>query len=291
MRNIIVYFVLLLCGVAQAPQKPFLGEQPDWTRLPMPIPIGLWLFNEGAGPRANDLSGEENHGTISSGTLWVGGIFGYALDIEAVGQPVTLTSEITINPGTVIIWAKWSGNNEKDIIGKYDANNRIYLYDLDSVGIEDNSGSKKYFTVQSPTVVAGVWFCIAATYDGTNWRVYKDGIESSNSPIAASYLLVDTIGNAHSSDTVIWDGDIGVTYIFDVVLTADQIARLYQDPFPWFAKDDVISSYVPTAAPAEGGQVIIINFSSMGWGFSGFGLVLAAALLRKLRDKLRKDVK
>lgn len=49
-----------------------------------------------------------------------------------------------------------------------------------------------------------------------------------------------------------------------------------------------IGSVQAAAAAPTGGQVIFIN-SSMGYGFGGFGLILAWAVIKKIRN--RKEIR
>jgi len=51
---------------------------------------GLWLFDEGAGDEAADISGNEYHGDLQDGPYWVDGVFGKALEFNG---PITLSFE------------------------------------------------------------------------------------------------------------------------------------------------------------------------------------------------------
>jgi hypothetical protein len=136
------------------------------------------------------------------------------------------------------------------------------------------------------TLTAATWYQVGISRNGTTVRWYVDGVQMGTDTLAANnsmdkmkYIIgLDTNSTAYNLD-----GDIDHAILWDVVLTDEEFARLYREQFPWF-KDDILDVYAPPAAAPAGGQVIIINLSSMGYGLSGFFLVF-------IWGKLRKDFK
>lgn len=292
MRKLLIYLsVLVLCGSALAPQKPMLGELPDASQFDMPVAI--WLFNEGSGPKVYDLSGNGNDGAFAAVTpLWVPGEDGSALDFGTTVQDRYINCGH--NPSLDI-------SDELTIIAKVRPN-AVISADMSIIGKE---GKNQYWMETSQTEIrffcgnvsndstagifaANTWVVVGVTYRNSDNLIsyYKNGVLHDTdtggdmTTSAASDLIIgvdprDTVGLA-------FPGLMEYVMVFNRTLTASQIAQLYQNPFPWFVEDEIAVWEAAIAAPT-GGQVIFINFSSVGYGFGGFGLILIVAVIRKLR--------
>ncbi len=209
--------------------KPVLGSQLSLGSHLARGLVGCWLLNEGSGNKVFDLSGNGNTGTVSSGTVWKPGIYGQVLDIDTtVIQPVTLAKEIILTKGTIIIWAKWSGNNNKMLIGKNDVNNNIIISLPTNIRLEDNANTKISYTVPA---LGTDWHQLAFTNDGTNWRVFVDSIQSPTGAGIMGQMNINTIGNGYNNTTYVWDDDIGMVMIYNRALSASEIALLYRAQF------------------------------------------------------------
>ncbi len=69
--------------------------------------VGVWLFDDGQGDTASDLSENELHGTLQGGPKWVDGKFGNALELDGVGAYVEVPAhENPRDAITVSIWVK-----------------------------------------------------------------------------------------------------------------------------------------------------------------------------------------
>ena len=70
--------------------------------------IGAWLFDEGKGDKAADMSGKNNHGKIE-GAKWVKGKFGQALDFNGKGDFVEIPDSDSLTKDleeiTILAWA------------------------------------------------------------------------------------------------------------------------------------------------------------------------------------------
>ncbi|GAG96777.1 unnamed protein product, partial [marine sediment metagenome] len=234
----------------------------DWSRFPQPV--GLWLFNEGAGGLVNDLSGNGNVGTLQ-GTAHFGlGKFGSALvldgdsdfvdcgDIDAIDVATELTVLARVYHNNItadqVIASKADGSwNFGFVFYRDDAGSetartdmyKIYLQaGVNTVYLEGSTGSSP---LKTWTQVAFTWVKGSAT----GLRLYVNGIEDAESPVdsssigdlnAAAYALQIGIS---PSDSDYFNGLIDHVMIFNRALTASQIAQLYQNPFPWFKRDPI----------------------------------------------------
>lgn len=298
MRKLLIYLsVLALCGSAFAPQKPMLGELPDASQFPMPVT--LLLFNEGSGSLVNDLSGNGVVGTII-GPLWRPGKFGWALDFDGSGDKVWIDTTKSLNTllkgaasFSISQWVYSRGMGENNAGNFYCENDGAFNMIMFGAGVKaycTHSGTNADVTVTTVwgTPVVPSWKHLITTYDAAtkNMTIYVNGVDATTGRTTGTdvrdnfddYLI---IGNNQFGARSI-DGLIDNTFLFDFVLTASQVAQLYINSFPWFVEDEITSMYVP---PTVGGQVIFINFSSVGYGFGGFGLILILAVIRKLRSR------
>ena len=58
--------------------------------------MGMWLFNEGQGDKANDSSGNGNDGKVIGGAKWVDGQFGKALEFNGTDAWIEVQHSDTV---------------------------------------------------------------------------------------------------------------------------------------------------------------------------------------------------
>ncbi|MFH1882841.1 MAG: LamG domain-containing protein [Planctomycetota bacterium] len=218
---------------------------------------GYWLFNEGSGNKAFDLSGNGNDGTIV-GAIWSSGKFGSAISLPGTDEYVNVPDKdildmsaalsivALINPTVV--------NSADSIVSKYDslvlANQRSWALTINNTGLlrfagTDNGTSANYWSVTTNNTVisANLWQTVAVVYSGANTNVdlHVNGVEKASSvdvkPVTSS-LHIGTapldIGAAHSGTANYFPGKIGYVMIFNRALSASEIALLYREPFCMF---------------------------------------------------------
>ena len=157
--------------------------------------MGYWNFDEGSGTIANDLSGNNNDGTIydgaTAGATWESsGKYGGALSFDGTNDYVfvpdddslDLSSGMTIaawiysgsTVGARVIAAKWDDNtipNQHSYIFKdHDASDKLRI---ELSGGTDLTGST--------SIATGTWIHVAATFDSSTVRLYYNGVEEDNS--------------------------------------------------------------------------------------------------------------
>jgi hypothetical protein len=164
--------------------------------------VGYWKFDEGTGTIAHDSSGNNNHGTINGGPIWVDGISGLALhfdgDDDNVMVPDSNSLHIT-DPLTIDFWFKpdveiYAGFEEAYIlVGKWhgigDQWRTGFLVNL-NVNTHPGDGKMRFWLgfgngemeiLASTRDVwhAGEWYHITATYDRSlpsgNAKLYING--------------------------------------------------------------------------------------------------------------------
>ena len=279
MTKKIFILLLLLCSTAfgqwQDGQKPMLGRQIDY--LKSNGLVGYWLMNEGTGNIVNDLSGNGNTATISSGIVWELGKFGPALYNDAGGHYVNCGDMASIEgvgafsvsfwamhktgvvPGTQFLVAKYGDSGERTF-GFYATDAEYILF-----GVYNSSAAFDYALSLNALKTAGKWIHVVGVYDGVNVRVYVDGIlggtvgdltgvtDSSTEPM----VLMAENDNGQND----FGGMIDDVSVYNRALSVAEIAELYANPFGMFEPTFPVWWYggIGAEEPAGTGQVIFIG--------------------------------
>lgn len=227
------------------------------VRKPPPTGIGIdwadpinrdlracWLFNEGSATRVTDLTGNGNTGTLGSVVTWSAGQFGAALSFPGTNadtNAITVANSKSINIVGKVTMACWvyptiSNAYQSLIERSTGAASRQYAMFLSQNGVTNIflafGGSNIGDVVVTPNWAVNKWNFIAATADGTNARVYVNGVLANTT---ASALLPTSTSDNLSLGREVANGfslvgrqDIG--RIWAGVKTPAEIARLYAEP-------------------------------------------------------------
>ena len=218
-------------------------------------PIGHWKLDECQGTTAYDSSGNENNGTItiggtgsntsagtcSSGTgteAWNNGTTGklnYSLDFDGTDDYISLTDapEFDVKKMTISAWIKTSKTSTQYISER---NNATYYFatgvSSQKLCIYINSVAASW-DCSNASVTDGNWHHVISTWDGTNKKLYIDGIldstfAGSGGDISASTEAINigvriTLGTPSGY----FDGQIDDVQIFNYALNSTQVKTLY----------------------------------------------------------------
>ncbi len=154
------------------------------TFKPEPTPAGLVLgygFEETSGATANDVSPFKNNGTINGPTGSASGKFGRALSFDGSNDRVDVPDAASLdltNGMTLEAWVNPTTNSGwRTVLLKERGNDLLYaLYGSNGAkpqteaytGTENSAGG-------TSALPLGTWSHLAATYDGTNLRLYLNG--------------------------------------------------------------------------------------------------------------------
>jgi len=235
-----------------------------WSFKTMPdIPIAdpnlvaWWKLDEGSGNTALDWSGHGNHGTLYGDPQRIIGYDGDALDFDGsndyVGTGKSLLNNIP--EFTVTGWVS-AGNPESGRIGLFGQNDVVeFGFQGGDIHIYTSGGGEARTAWTAPNLT---WHHIAAVGNGTNLKVYVDGVL-----VVSGGTVTDSYGSSSSGFNIggggVWDaagnwleGQIDDVRVYDKELTADEVKETMRgdplvawDPSPVNGSTPDIDSVLP----------------------------------------------
>jgi hypothetical protein len=214
----------------------------DKQRLIDAIPganlVAFYPALHGRGATLIDRSRNANNGIIS-GATWVRLPSGLSvLSFDAQGELVTIATAASLQIAgdiTIMAWLKptWTGMpGYAGVLSQFGDSTKGFL--LDREGNNNrlrcvlNPGAGEYQKVGS-VLTTGTWYHIAITHDGVNTlTMYENSVALSGRagvPIAASTATV-YLARGYEAGAW-WNGQIGLTKIYNAALTAAEILRQY----------------------------------------------------------------
>ena len=199
----------------------------------------LWLkFDEGSGTTTKDSSLCNNHGVIN-GATWTTGKFGYCLDFSGDYVEVADSSSLDISIGTfaMFVYPTSSHLYGMAVLSKDEAF---------ALSLRKPSGATQQYLdlflyVGGSWVSGGSamgvetynWHLIAATFDGSQAKLYIDG-ELKDTEDVSGYIDKSTanlwVGNNNASELTkltSFSGHIDEVRIYNRVLSDEEIKLLY----------------------------------------------------------------
>lgn len=226
-------------------------------RLPIinrshPLAKGLvadYPFFERGGTTLRDISGNNNHGTLTSmdpATDWILTSQGYGLDFDTTDYVTIPDSDILdfgTSPFFVETWIKTTVNNVRQVaVAKVDVTGN-FIFEMGTDRTIANeiycefyvSGLFRQVLVVDSSFFDGKVHHLVAGHDGTAARLFIDGVLRGSS--VGAYGNIDTaswaIGTygAYSPPFRGWNGQIAKTRVWKKAPIAREIATLYADPW------------------------------------------------------------
>jgi hypothetical protein len=252
--------------------KPSLGTQIDWGHSLARGLVGCWLFNEGGGLRAFDLTGRGNTGTLLNGATWKAGKSGSSLYLNGNETIVDTNNKVVASlPAiTISIWIKpeaAGGHLVSNHYGCVNWESVLLSVSVWSVNSSNSQSTIKSITFSSPPI--GEWSHLVAIWTGSGGSlyVYRNGNliasgdgsipslwnPSANLTFGGSKTTFDCWGSGTGNVGAEFKGFIDEILIYNRALTATEIKWLYQEPFAMFAPQSPrFRIWGTTAAPVSG---------------------------------------
>ena len=232
--------------------------------------VAYWNLDESSG-NPSDSVGQYNTGTLKYSTTastYSTGKFNNAINFDGGtnSQYVEVSNYSDLNPTNISVeaWAKSSGstwNANGTIVSKRNAyilypvsasnNMRFYIY-------AGGSWQSVLFTADTSFDITQ-WHHYVGTYDGTNLKIYVDGVLKNTSTPTGSINTSDTgvltIGRDDGQAAYL-DGSIDEVVIYNRAITADEVRKRNSAKLKYAVAKDAQGT--PQAGIQTGDKVIII---------------------------------
>ncbi len=225
--------------------KPPLQSRINWQH---PIVrdrslVTCYLINEGGGNQVFDLTGNGDIGLLNVGSpVWVAGRNGPALSFDGTNDAVELPELIGLTDQmSVSVWINTTAfavstgfalATDAAVkpyqLGIQNGIGKIRVDATASGLIDFNSGD----IFSSITINDGLWHNLLFTYDGTNLKLFVDGIQDGQDALTGNLQPFNTHWIGQRSDgSVKWNGLVDFPLIFNRALSVSEIAQLYREPY------------------------------------------------------------
>jgi len=217
--------------------------------------VGWWEANMGSGLVVPDISGQNNHGTMTNmdaATDWAQGRRGGegALEFDglndAVGLPTVSQTLTTLSTVTSIYPTSWANTAWPHIVCQRDAGSNRYALNADPtsaridfrITTDDVIGFATFALTDLPI---NTWHHVVSTYDDggdRKPRAYIGGVEvtytlqtAATGNIIAGTNIEWCIGNRYGDWARPFEGSIDMVSIYSRALPAEEAAHLYANPY------------------------------------------------------------
>jgi large repetitive protein len=214
--------------------------------------VGYWRLNDGTGSTtAHDWSSWGNTGTLVNldpATAWAsGGPEGVALSVQGKGYVDVAESSSIDSITNQVTAAAWIYLDQLNTDFATAISRQIGTGFGQQYHVSINSTQQAAFYVTSPAALAYLtspstmplqtWIHLAGTWDGSEARLYVDGIEVASAqldgPLGAETNPVVLGGNGNGGSKTVSElvpGRLGDIMLYRRALAADEIARLASGP-------------------------------------------------------------
>ena len=257
-RDINSYGDVVGYGQINGETHAFIASTRGFTEPSTEQLLSRWPLDENSGCIAFDVQGL-NDGVLGPactseiGPNWISGIINSGLDFHGDGSVVEIPAE-NLQPDyfTVIAWVKANTLNHFDGIlmnattGSWSDGFGIYYNVNDGLTFYVNHYNSN--KISTPLSI-NTWAHIAVSYDGTEMKLYMDGILVNSllysqpinypNPLTVPFLIGKGAGSQNSYG---WDGIIDEVTFFDSALSDVQVLNIY---------DQVTIPPIPDPAPTS----------------------------------------
>ncbi|MEK6837067.1 MAG: LamG domain-containing protein, partial [Nanoarchaeota archaeon] len=228
----------------------------------------LLHFNDGTGSTATDSSPYGNNGNITGAFFTNDSVSGSALNLDGTDDYVNISDSASLKfgtgPFTLSAWVKFTGTaDSKRIVSKYPGGNNAG-YEIVQAGATEQGDFSFYLnkdndvsdSVNTATLGKkyndGRWHQVVGTRDGTNVKMYVDGVLVATGVDHRYNLDGSTnlaIGSIATGTSSFWNGAIDEVKIVNGSLTAAEIAADYRKGVRFGSSDGEL----PTVHPYDKG--------------------------------------
>lgn len=216
-------------------------------------------MNEGGGNKVRDLSGNVNVGTITN-ALWSPVKYGNGLYFDGNGDFVKVLDSPVLRITTALtlsVWLKYDNYNDtNDYIIEKGVSDYAIIYGYISKKFEfyaEGYTGDNPRTAMATTLEDNNWHHVVFTFGAGYVRGYWDGnlnVSSAKSTVLRTSTNNYFIGSSRGigdAGSAFFKGYIDNHLLYNRVLAANEILRLYREPFAMFGRRPIELWSVPAA--------------------------------------------
>lgn len=194
---------------------------------------GYWPLDEGASTTAADASGEGYDGTLVGAPLWTTGLLNGGLTLDGVSDAVAFGATPRLDQPTTLTLAAWVRHGTADgfhsILDKRDGG-------ADGYDLYINNTGRSFLRINNNTLIGNTvvaddtWHHVVGVYDGTQMRLYVDGVEDAVATVGASSINTTSplrLGYHFTSNDFRFDGTLDDVRIYDRALSSGEVDTLF----------------------------------------------------------------
>ena len=276
LRRISIYTVQLTADVRDRRGRALVPVSWSFESSPDPsLAHAAFPFSEGSGSTSADSSANGNRAQLTGDTRWsTSGKFGGALVLEggSDGAAVPAGDSLNVTNGlTIEAWIHPAAVAGHPMVLMREAAGEEGAY---SLGLAGNKGGLSArirttnglfaATVANAAVPPNAWTHVAATYDGTQLRVYRNGIEVGSTRASGSIVRSTKplwLGRGAKGDAL--SGVLDEVRVYNRALQAAELAADMAIPADDVTPPTITSTLPASAAPAFDPRLPIVAHVSM----------------------------
>lgn len=231
--------------------KPLPGAMINRTHPRARGLVGYWILNEGAGIRANDISGYGNFGELNNFALfgntsnWMGSPLGGCLHFDGTNDRIFLGTPPSLDLFGELTISAWVNTNTIAVGSRSILSSTNAAGSLCQIGFNINGSTGGILDINWLTVtivssttalLADTWYHVVAVRSGSTgvWRgtIYINGKQDASAAVAAnpSVQQVYSIGRRGGNAARFWSGFMDEVRVYSRALSAMEIGSLYSQP-------------------------------------------------------------
>lgn len=186
------------------------------------------------GSVVTDYSRYGNDGAVNGGVVWTE----QGMRFDGSSGYLDCGNNASLNPRKAITVSSFiyidSIISDGGIVGRWEVDKRAYILKTESVGNKfkfatNDGGVYAISESVDNTAVTDTWIHVAGVYNGTNLRIYVNGVQSGNIPTSNAIAVTTShvaVGCASSTSDQ-FDGSIDQVRIYNYALHPREIKAMY----------------------------------------------------------------
>ena len=223
---------------------------------------GWWTLDEGEGTTAVDWSGQGKHGAFQGDLLWVDGVDGGALEFDGDDYVDTGNTQ-DLAKWTIACWVRSPAAPANASPSGPLHREKNYQFNWDHTDVTFRGAAAMeiggtWYAASYMPVAANQWYHLAATFDGTAMRAYRDGVLITTNTAASGVPSAETgtlkLGR-HATAAQFFTGTVDDARVYNKALSVEEIQKVM--------RGNLTRAWKPN--PANGATLDIVRAASLSW--------------------------